>query len=137
MPASGTQTLPLQPGAGAFPQSHWPLMHEATPHGSCPQQADGSVPKQLGAGPAQVLASMLRHDLPSHPGAGDLPHSHSPPTHVAGPAGSCPQHCVESKPKQSGVGPAHVPASRGGGHGGWMHDHAPFESQVHSGPHPG
>jgi hypothetical protein len=46
-----------------------------------------------------------------HPGAGAEPHTHRPALHVARPAGSFPQHRVESLPKQSGAVPAHPAAS--------------------------
>jgi hypothetical protein len=47
------------------------------------------------------------HLVPSQPGAGTLPHVQAPPTQVARPEGSCPQHWESSSPKQSGADPLH------------------------------
>jgi hypothetical protein len=41
--------------------------------------------------------------VPLQPGAGADPHIHAPFSHLAMPAGSCPQHWFESLPKQFGA----------------------------------
>ncbi len=45
---------------------------------------------------------------PLQPGAGAPKHSHAPFLQVAWPAGSLPQHLLESEPKQLGAEPEHA-----------------------------